>query len=547
MVAQMTKMTGAQALVQSLASEGVEVVFGLPGVHAIPIYDALYDHREIHYIGVRHEQAAAYMADGYARSTGRVGVCLTSTGPGAANTVAAMAEAYSSSSPVLQICTQIHSSLVDRGKGALHETKDQLGLFRTVTGWNKRIESVEDIPASVHLALMKMETERPRPIQIEIPVDLLTLEADIELPRPQRYQRPAGDDALVQEAAGWLKASQTPIIWAGGGVIASQSTAELLELAELLQAPVLTTFMGKGAIHEDHPLSLGNWATGSDARDLLQELLDGSDLMLALGSRFSAMSTGGWSLRLPERLIHIDIDPVEIGKNYTASIIITGDAKRALQSILGRLREAGVGERPSRADEVAGLRDVVHEIVAATHRGQLQVVEAIRAALSTDAIVVNDMTIVSYIASRHFRVYQPRTFLYPSGFGSLGFSFPAALGAKVAWPQRQVVAICGDGGFMISCQELATAVQHRINLPVLIFNDQGYGVLRQTQDIEFSGRRIGVDLRMPDFVKFAETFGAEGIRVEQLEELEPALKNALRAQKPTLIEVVGPLIESLSY
>lgn len=543
----MAKMNGAEALVRSLAAEGVEVVFGLPGVHAMSIYDALYDHREIQYIGVRHEQAAAYMADGYARSTGRVGVCLTTTGPGAANTIAAMTEAYSSSSPVLQICTQIHSTLVDKGKGALHEAKDQLGLFQTATGWNKRVESAEDIADSVHLAMTKMQTERPRPVQLEIPVDLLTLEADVELPQPQDPPRQAAEENLVRQAAEWLRTSQTPVIWAGGGVIASQATVELLELAELLQAPVMTTFMGKGGIPEDHPLSLGNWAMASDTRDLLQELLDSSDLMLALGSRFSAMSTGEWSLRLPERLIHINIDPAQTNQNYPAAINIAGDAKRALQDILARLKQTGAGERAPRADEVEALRGIVHEIVGATQGGRLQVVEAIRAALSRDAILVNDMTIVAYAASRHFRVYQPRTFLYPSGFGSLGFAFPAALGAKVAWPQRQVVAICGDGGFIMGCQELATAMQHHINLPVLIFNDQGYGVLKETQDMTFAGRRIGVDLLTPDFVKFAESFGAEGIRIEQLEELEPALKNALQRDKPTLIEITGPLIESLSY
>jgi len=541
----MGKMTGAQALVHSLAAEGVEVVFGLPGVHAMPIYDALYDHREIRYIGVRHEQAAAYMADGYARSTGQVGVCLTTTGPGAANTMTAMAEAYSSSSPVLQICTQIHSSLIDKGKGALHETKDQPGMFRTVTGWNKRVESVEDIPHSIRLALTRMRTERPRPVQLEIPADYLTLEAEVELLQAQEYERPAGDRTSVHEAAKWLSAAQTPVIWAGGGVIASDASAELLELAELLQAPVLTTFMGKGAIPEDHPLSLGNRATGSDTRDMLQEFLDGCDLMLALGSRFSALSTGEWSLRLPERLIQVDIDPTGTGKNYPASLSITGDIKKILQGIQAQLKETGTAGRPSRTEEVAALRDIAHEIVAATQGGRLQLVEAIRDTLPRDAILVNDMTIVSYTTSRHFRVYQPRTFIYPSGFGTMGFGFPTALGAKVAWPQREVVAICGDGGFMVAGQELATAVQHQINLPVLIFNDRGYGVLRETQDIEFSGRRIGVDLLTPDFVKLAEAFGATGERIEQLDELGPALKNALQAQKPALIEVTGALIESL--
>jgi len=539
-------MTGAQALVASLAAEGVEVIFGLPGVHAMSIYDALYEHSQIRYIGVRHEQAAAYMADGYARSTGRVGVCLTTTGPGAANTMSAMGEAYSSSSPVLEICTQIRSSLLEKGKGVLHETRDQLGMFRTVTGWNKRVESAEDIPSTVRQAMTKMRNSRPRPVQIEIPVDVLTVGADVEIAQSRKNQKPTADETKVKEAVAALASSRTPVIWAGGGVVTADASDELLELAELIQAPVLTTFKGKGVIPGDHPLSLGNWASAGEGRDLLQGLLDGSDLLLAAGTRFSGQSTGEWSLRFPQRLFHIDIDPEEIGKNYPVSLAIVGDAGQVLQELLARLKESSVGEKTSRIDEVAVLRDTVREIVMATQGARLQVLDTLRSTLPRDAVAVCDMTMVAYVASRHFRVYQPRTFLYPGGFGSLGFAFPAALGAKVAWPEREVVAICGDGGFIMGCQELATAVQHGINLPVLVFNDAGYSVLRMTQDVQFSGRRIGVDLHTPNFVKLAGAFGAGGVRITRLEDLGPALKKALTADQPTIIEVSGSLMESLS-
>jgi acetolactate synthase-1/2/3 large subunit len=540
-------MTGAQALVETLAAEGVELIFGLPGVHAMPIYDALYQHPRIRHIGVRHEQAGAYMADGYARSTGRIGVCLATTGPGAANTVSAMAEAYSSSSPVLQVCTQVSSSTLDRGKGVLHEAKDQLGMFRAVVGWNKRVESPQDIASSVHQALARMRSGRSRPVQIEIPADFLSAETGAGVGPPHSSGEPVLDSGAVEQAAQQLRTSQAPIIWAGGGVIASGATGELLRLAEFLQAPVITTFSGRGAIPEDHPLSLGNWATSGEGRELLQGLLDGADLALAAGTRFSAASTGEWSLRLPERLIHVDIDPSEVGKNYPASLAVIGDAKAVLAELLERLRGSGVGEKTPRVEEITALRESIREMVAAYQGNRLQVLDRLRSALRRDAIVVCDMTMVAYAACRHFRVYQPRTFLYPSGFGILGFGFPAALGAKAAWPERQVVAICGDGGFIMGCQELATAVQEGLNLVVLVFNDGGYGVLRMTQDFQYSGRRIAVDLHTPDFSRLAEAFGARGVKVDQFDKLGPALTEALDAGRPAVIEVVGPLMESLSH
>ncbi len=539
-------LTGAQALVASLVAEGVEVVFGLPGVHAMPIYDALFGHQQIRHIGVRHEQAAALMADGYARSTGRVGVCLTTTGPGAANTVAALAEAYSSSSPVLEVSTQISSSLLDRGKGVLHDTKDQLGMFRAVTGWNKRVESTDDIPATVHEAFSRIRSGRARPVQIEIPVDLLTEDGAPVISPAAEDVKPQAVEADIDAAVEALAAAQAPVIWAGGGAIAAGASDVLLALAELIGAPVMTTYKGKGIIPEDHPLSLGNWASSGEGRDMLQGMLDGADLTLAVGTRFSGVSTGDWSLSFPQPLVHIDIDETEIGKNYPAEVGVVADARSALEEILRRLRERGVGPGSSRVEEVAGLRDAVREIVAAGQPGRLGVVEALRSMLSRDAILVCDMTMVAYTAARHFRAYQPRSFLYPAGFGTLGYAFPAALGAKIAWPERPVVAVCGDGGFIMGCQELATAVDHGIRLPVLVFNDGGYSVLKLMQDFRYEGRRIAVDLHAPDFTALAKAFGADGLKVSEIEELGPALEKALVADGPTVIEVTGPLMASVS-
>jgi acetolactate synthase-1/2/3 large subunit len=384
--------------------------------------------------------------------------------------------------------------------------------------------------------MKRMMTGRPRPAVLEVPTDVLAAETDVAMLAPESYERPRGDPSKIKEAARLLKESAAPLIWAGGGVIASGATPELVKLAEALQAPVLTTYMGKGAMPEDHPLSLGNWCREPEAREMLQGFLAGRDLALAVGTRFSAMSTAEWTLALPSRLIQVDIDEAELGKNYPMELGIAGDAKAVLGQVLEHLSQRATPPHPSPAEEIASLRAVVRELVLASRAEEIAILQALREALARDAILVNDMAVMSYLASRHFEAYMPRTFLYPLGNGTLGFSFPAALGAKVAHPERQVVSICGDGGFMLSCQELATAVQHGIKLPVVVFNDGGYGVLRETQDAEFGGRRIGVDLVNPDFVKLAESFGAYGLRVESPQGLKAALGLALKADRPTLIE-----------
>ncbi|MBI4216286.1 MAG: thiamine pyrophosphate-binding protein [Chloroflexi bacterium] len=538
----MAKLSGGQVVVKALEREGVRVVFGLPGVHNLPIVDALGQQETIRYVGVRHEQAAAYMADGYARASGRVGVCVTTTGPGAANTLAALGEAYTASSPVLQLTTQIPLPLLGKGKGFLHETKDQLGMFWTVAGWVKRAETFQEIATAIHEAMVWLRGGRPRPAVLEIPTDILYQQGVVEfLPRARHRRRP-GEPGAVAKAAKLLAGAKRPLIWAGGGAASSRAGPELARLAEVLQAPVMTTYMGKGALPEDHPLSLGYAWSWGEVREVTEELLRGADLLLAVGTRFSALTTGEWSLPLPANLIHIDIDPGEIGKNYPAALGVVGDAKAVLGQIVGELEREGLPPRPSRLKEMEELREIFYAIVSATRSHQLEIVDELRLALKRDAILVNDMTIAAYTSSRHFPVYGPRCFLYPYSFGTLGFGFPAALGAKVAQPRRQVVALCGDGGFMFNLAELATAAQHHIKVVALVVNDRGYGVLRGYQDHDFAGRHFGTELVNPDFVQLARAFGVRAERVAEVAGVRAAVLRALARPGPSLIEVTAPIL-----
>ena len=530
----MATMTGGQAVAASLKAHGVKCVFGIPGIHNISIYDGLVDYPEIKHILVRHEQAAGFMADAYARTTGEVGVMVLTTGAGGANTITPLIEAYGSSSPVLAIVSQIDSMLVGKMKWALHEVEDQLKLFEPVTGWNKRIERIDDIPSSISQAMRLMKTGRPMPVQLEIPIDILEGQDEVEVPEAESFERPSGGEKEIEEAIEHLSRSQSPFIFAGGGVHSSAATAELLELSEVLGAPVVTTISGKGAILEDHTLSLGSWSSERRVSALLKE----SDLLIAVGVKFGNSSTRGWSLELPGNMIHIDIDRREIGKNYPVSLGIIGDAKLVLRQILNKLKgqDRSIWSSPM----IDNLKKEIYNRMEERSPENMRILGSIRDTLNRDAIVTNDQTMICYLARQGFSVYEPRTFLSPMGSGTLGFAFPAALGAKVAFPERQVVALCGDGGFMFTCQELATAVKYGLNIPVIIFNDNCLTAIQKMQEERY-GRPYQVELTNPDFVKFAESFGAAGRRVEALEELKPALRDALSAEVPTLIEVRIPL------
>lgn len=529
------RMTGGEAVVRSLKAHGVDTVFGIPGTHNLAIYDALREMGSIRHILARHEQGAAFMADGYARASGRAGVCLSTTGPAALNTLASLGTAYSDSSPVLCIASQIPAEGIGLGKGYLHECEDQLGSFAPVTKWRARADSAAEIPGVMREALAQLRSGRPRPVAVEIPCDTLDEDDDLAIPAPVAAEREAPETELVERAAALLRAARRPVIWAGGGVIGSGAGAELRQLAERLQAPVFTTVLGKGAVADDHPLAAGATILHPAGREFVAEC----DVMLAVGTRFTEEESDRWGLRLPDTLIHVEIDPEEIDRNYAATLGVVGDARVALQLISDQLQELR-REDNTIAAEVAALRQKVWRYCQERAPEGVELVQTLRKALPRETILVSDLTVAAYWCRRMLDIYEPRTNIYPWGFCTLGFGLPAAIGAKVARPDRPVVALCGDGGFMFNCQELAAAVQFDVPIITLVFNDEAYGVLRPQQEARY-GAAHAVDVVNPDFMGLADAFGVDGCRVDSIEQLGPAVTKAIEADRSTLIELPGSL------
>ena len=444
----MATMTGAQALVQSLVREGAEVVFALPGVQIMEAYNAFYDQPGIRLITVRHEQSAGYMADGYARTTGKAGVALVVPGPGALNAAAAVGTAYAASSPVLLVSGQIDSRMLGQNKGALHEVNDQLDVFKPITKWNARTTRAEEIPSLVHMAMQHVLDGRPRPVEIEVPFDILPAAVDVELLEREGPIKQSPDPAKVKQAAELLGRAERPLIWAGGGCREADISTELADLAEALNAPVITTPEGKGAIPENHPLSLGTFYYGHGPA---YYALPQADVILAVGSRMNMNPRTPWSLRPDQTIIQIDADPEELGRNVEAQVGIAADARLGVTEVLAEL---GGPARASQwnAGELAEIRQKTAEDLRALAPLQVEIVETIRAELDDDAIMVAGTTEVSYWGHLAFPVLSPRSYLTSSYFATLGYAFPTALGAKVGNPDRQVVSVIGDGGFNV-CQQ----------------------------------------------------------------------------------------------
>ena len=532
----MANLSGAQALIQSLAREGVEVVFGLPGVQIMEIYDALYEQPGIRLITVRHEQSAAYMADGYARTTGRVGVALVVPGPGALNAAAAVGTAYATSSPVMLISGQVDSAMLGQNRGALHEVNDQLDVFRPITKWNARTTNAEEIPNLVHMAMQQVLDGRPRPVEIEVPFDILPGSYDIDLLEREGTIKQSPDPARVKEAVELLAKAERPLIWAGGGCREADITGELAQLAEALNAPVITTPEGKGSIPENHSLSVGTFYYGHGAA---YYTLPQSDVILAIGSRMNMNPRTPWSLRPDQVVIRIDADPEELGRNVESRVGMVADAKLGVNDILAEWGGA-TGASQWQDTELDEIRRKAAEDTRALAPLQVELIETIRAELDDDAIMVAGTTEVAYWGHLAFPVLKPRSYLTSSYFATLGYAFPTALGAKVGNPNRQVVATIGDGGFMYASSELSTAVQEGINLVTLVFNNGLLGASRADQMNRYQGRAIGTELLNPDFAQLAEVYGALGIRLADRRELGPALHDALRADRPAVIEVPMP-------
>ena len=518
-------MTGGQALVGQLRAEGVEVVFGLPGDQLMSALDAFVDVPEIRYIVTRHEQATTYMADGYARAGGKPGVAMVVPGVGVYNAASGLATAYACSSQVLLLAGQVNRHGIGRDLGLLHDIHDQLDVVRPITKWAERVIDPGGIAGGVHEAFVQMTSGRPRPTELEIPPEPFSelTSAPLLAPAQPQVVRPQAGD--LERAAALLAGASSPLIIAGGGVVLGDASAALLALAERLQAPVVTTREGKGAIDDRHPLSVGTMWVNRRLRGVLDE----ADLVLAVGSRLQ-----GFGLQPGQQLIHIDVDAAQIGRNSPVTVAVPGDARLSLEALAGLLE--GQPARPSRAAETQAIRAKVLEELHAIGP-QFDIVDALRAGIPDDGILVCDTTTVAYACHMAYPVYEPRTYLSTSYMGTLGFGYPAALGVKVARPDRPVITVVGDGGFLFASNELATAVQHGIHTVTVVFDDGAYGNSNRDQREKFGGRELGTALRNPDWVALARAFGADGLRVDSLADLPSAIRDAAAADASTVIAV----------
>jgi acetolactate synthase-1/2/3 large subunit len=536
----MVTYSGARALFESLKKERVELIFGLPGGAILPIYDELLD-SGIRHVLTRHEQTAAHMADGYARASGKVGVAMATSGPGTTNLVTGIANAYMDSSPVVAITGQVPTAQL--GTDAFQET-DTLGLFNPITKYVFQPRTVEDVPHAVKAAFYLASTGRTAPVVVDIPKDVQMGSAEVTFPESVsiRGYVPYGDidRGAIEEAARMLLNAQRPVILAGGGVIRSGSYDALVELAEYLMIPVATTLMGKGSIPETHPLAVGT--VGMHGTYQANLVVTEADLVLSVGVRFSDRSTMDVEKFSRDRkIIHIDIDPTEINKNVKSLHFVIGELRATVTALLEAVQKrAKRGEGSAWSKRVKELRDEYDGKVFGNDEGisPPSVIKKMRELLSVDSIVTTEVGQNQMWAQLHFKALKPRTFITSGGLGTMGFGFPAAIGAKAARPGVPVLDIAGDGSFQMTCNALATSVSEDLPVIVCILNNSMLGMVAQWQRMFYRRRYSGVKLgTLPNFVQLAKAFGAEGIRVQSLSEFENAFKEALRCPVTTIIDV----------
>ena len=538
----MPNLTGGQAITESLKAQGVDTVFGIISIHNLDLFDALYDQQEnLRFIGGRLELGCGFMADGYARATGKPGVLITSTGPGAADSIGAMGEAYFSGSPLLQVTTNVESDFIGQGRNTTHETKDQLRMFEAVTDWNAMIGEVESIPDNLMEAFQRFQNRRPRPIELELPTDLLGNRADVEILGPRDAGIPQGDPAMVERGLQVLLNAKRPAIVVGEEVQMLGGTEEIVRLAETLGAPVVTSDGAKGAFPEDHPLSLGTMLGGRIwSENPAQAWLSTCDAVVILGSIMPHRSTSGVQLKLPENIVHVLLDGDSIGKNYGAPVPIVANSQSVARQWLDAIGDTDVSKGQSYRDEIASVKTEIHRNLQEKWGNELRVFEAVREATPSDTIFSLDPTVPASRASRCLQINGPRMYMHPHGWAGLGFAFPAGLGAKVGRPDSPVVCITGDGGFQYNFQELATAAQYGIHPVILMFNDNAWGVLKKYQEDRFGDRLFATDLVNPDFAKLFDSYGFGATRVSTVAELGPALDEAISSGKTHLVEVAIP-------
>ena len=522
----MARMTTARAIVRSLVANGVDTVFGLPGVQLDALFNALHDERNrIRVVHTRHEQAAAYMALGYAQASGEVGAYAVVPGPGILNTTAALATAYGTHAPVLALTGQLPAHAIGQGYGLLHEIPDQLAILRGLTKWAERIEHPTQAAALMRTAFHQLRSGVPRPVAIESPMDILGLAANVDGIEATPGAAPIAPDArAIEDAVKLMASAEHPVIVAGGGAL--HAGEALREVAEKLQAPVIAHRMGRGILDDRHPLSV--------TQPVGAKLWENADAVLAVGTRFGHYRTSWGTAGLAT--VRIDVDPAQMHRLGRPEIPILADARLALEALAGAIGRL-VATRPSRTDEIAGLKAAARREMQAGAGAQVEFVEGLRAALPEDGIFVDEMTQIGYVAQSAFTVHAPRTYISSGYQGTLGAGFPTALGVQVARPDRAVLSVNGDGGFMFNAQELSTAVQQGLGVVAVVFEDGAYGNVKRMQEDLYGGRVIASELRNPDFVELAQSFGAAAVRVETPHALRDAVAAAWGRRVPTVVSV----------
>jgi acetolactate synthase-1/2/3 large subunit len=531
----MTSTSGGEAIVNGLVAHGVDTVFGLPGAQIYGLFDAFHQ-AQLKVIGARHEQACGYMAYGYARATGRPGVFSVVPGPGVLNAGAALLNAYGSNEPVLCLTGQVPTAFLGKGRGHLHEMPDQLGTLRTFVKWAERIEYPDAAPAVVSRAFQEMLSGRRGPVSLEMPWDVFTQRAEVGAAKVfEPFPAPQPDPDRIKAAAALIKGSKRPMIFVGSGAIHARD--EILELAEMIDAPAVAFRSGRGIVSNAHELGLTMAAA--------YRLWPTTDLMIGIGTRLELPTMTRWPYR-PDGLksIRIDIDPTEM-RRYVPDTAVVADAKAGTADLVAAVKKAGYSK-------TSGRRATIREATAAAHQEiqkvqpQMAYLNILREVLPPNAIVTDELSQVGFASWYGFPIYEPRTFISSGYQGTLGSGFPTALGAKVAHPDRPVVAITGDGGFMFAVQELSTAVQFKIGVVTLIFNNNAYGNVRRDQRERFDGRVVASDLVNPDFVKLAESFGVGAARVTSPDHFRLALEKALADGGPYVIAIEVPTDSEVS-
>jgi len=530
------KKKGSDILVESLLKEGVEVIFGYPGGSVLPLFDSLYD-AKLDFVLVRHEQAAAHAADGYARATGKVGVCVATSGPGATNLVTGLATAHMDSVPMVAITGQVKTFLI--GNDAFQEA-DITGITRPITKHNYLVKDISQLACTIKEAFHIASTGRPGPVLIDVPVDIQMQETEFEYPEciNMRSYKPtlSGHPGQIKKAVKLISQSSRPIIYAGGGVIISDANNELQELARKINTPVTTTLMGLGGFPEDDDLSLG--MLGMHGTAYANHAVMDSDLIIAIGARFDDRVTGKIDEFAPHaKIIHIDIDPTAISKNVKVDIPIVGDVKDVLTK-LNKIAKTPDTEKWLKQIKQWQERHPLTYKDTGTKIKPQYVVQQIDKVTKGDAIICTEVGQNQMWAAQYYNYTKPRSFISSGGLGTMGYGFPAAIGAKIGKPEKIVFDIAGDGSIQMNIQELATAVANKIHVKIAILNNGYLGMVRQWQELFYKKRYSHTNITSPDFVKLAESYGACGIRVEKKEDVKKAIEQAISIQNVVIMDFV---------